>query len=309
MENEKGILRSAAAMVWSRQRVLWWLYVLNLGIMLVAAYPVSRALEPLDYSLLSDRLVHGMDLGVLTAVLQKADVGFAFGTASRATLPQVVYFVAVLFLTGGILSVYAANRRFTSGEFFQGCGACFWRLVRLFVFFAIVMIAVFILYSLWSSLATSLASGTSEKTSFWLYMSGFGVLLVLFVIVRLWLDMAQVRAVVEDQRATRRTLGPALRQTFGNGRLFAYFLVPLVTGWIVTAAGFWLWQRIPSHRFGVTFVMWQVVILLWVGMRLWQRAGETIWYQRHRVIEPAPVAVAAPAAVETPAPAADSAAQ
>ncbi len=308
METQKGILWPAAGMVFRRQLVLWWLYALNLLIMVVAALPVSRSLESLDYSLLSERLVHGMDLGVLTAVLQKADVGFAFSTASRALLPQVLYFVAALFLTGGILTVYAADGRFNTGEFFQACGVYFWRLVRLFLFLAIAMIPVGFIYTLWNSLAVKLAVGTSEKTSFWLTMSGYGLLLVLFVVVRLWFDMAQVRAVVEDERATRRTLGPALRQIFGNGRLFVYFVAPLVSGWILFAIGFWLWQKVPGHRFGVTFVLWQVVILFWVGVRLWQRAAETIWYQRHRVVEPAPMVVPV-AAVEAPAPAADSASQ
>jgi hypothetical protein len=280
--------------------------VLNVGIMLLAAFPVSRALEPLDYSLLSDRLVHGMDLGVLTAVLSKTDVGFAFGTAGRAVMPQVLYFLVVLFATGGILSMFATDRRFSTGDFFQACGAYFWRLVRLFVFFAIAMIAVFFLFSRWSALTSKLSTGTLETTTFWLTMSNFAVLLLLFVIVRLWFDMAQVRAVVDDEHAARRTLRPAIGQVFSHAGLFGLFLMPLVLGWVVLAVGFWIWLRIPNHMFPVTFLLWQVAILFCLGMRLWQRAAETVWYQRHRVVEPAPVSVVAPS-LETPASAAGSA--
>ncbi len=308
MDNKRNLLTAGAGLVWRYQRVWWWLFVLNLGIMLVAALPISRALGPLDYSLLSDRLVQGMDLGVLAAVLIKADVGFAFGTAARGLAPQLIYFALVLFLTGGILTAYAADRRLATGEFFQACGVYFWRLFRLMLLMALMLIPVGLIYSGWSALADGLGKGASEIANFWLAIAGLALLLVLLAIVRLWFDMAQVRTIIEDQPAVRKTLGPALRQTFGSfGRLFPLFIFPVLLGWVVFFLGFWVWQRIPSHRFVLSFLVWQVVLLCWIGLRLWQRAAEITWYQRHRVVEPAPSVFAAMPVPMAPEPTPDPA--
>lgn len=292
MENtNQGILRSAAGVVWRRQRVLWWFFVLNLAIIYLAQLSFSGRMAMLDYSLQSDRLVQGMDMGVLLELMAKPEIAGGSNIGS-VVLSQLVWFVLALFLAGGILTAYAGDRRLSTGEFFQGCGAYFWRFVRLLVCMAIAMIPVFIIFSVWSAIGARVAPGAnSDRTGILFSLGGMALLGLMFLVVRLWFDMAQVRAVVEDERAMRRTVFRALRQTCGNfGQLFWLFIRPLVLGWIVFAVAIWLWTRIPAQRFWITFVLWEFVILFCMGMRLWQRAGETIWYQRHRVVEPIPVA-------------------
>ncbi len=309
MENtNRGILRSAVGLVWRRQRVLWWFFVLNLAIMYLAQLPFSGRIAMLDYSLQSDRLVHGFDMGVFLELMAKPEVAGG-SSAGGVLLPQLVWFVLALFLAGGILTAYAGDRRLSTGEFFQGCGTYFWRFVRLLISMAIAMIPVFILFSIWSAVGTRVAPGANaDRTGILFSLSGMVLFGLLFLIVRLWFDVAQVRAVVEDERAMRRTIFRAFRQTFSNfGQLSWLFIRPLVLGGIVFAAAFWLWTKIPGERFWLTFLVWEFVILFSFTMRFWQRAGEVIWYQRHRVVEPIPAAVT-PEPVPEPTPVAESAA-
>ena len=42
-----------------------------------------------------------------------------------------LFFLFMLFVTGGILESYRQDRRLTTGEFFAASGAFFWRFVRL----------------------------------------------------------------------------------------------------------------------------------------------------------------------------------
>jgi hypothetical protein len=108
--------------------------------------------------------------------------------------------------------------------------------------------------------------------------------------------------VADDERAVRRALGRAFKITFGNfGSLYwMYLRISLVAG-LVMAGLVWIWMRLVRPEWiGVSFLLTQLVLLSWLGTRLWQRASETIWYQRRLLglvtkPEPAPTPSPAPA--------------
>jgi len=113
-------------------------------------------------------------------------------------------------------------------------------------------------------------------------------LLTTFVamVVRLWFDMAQVAAVVDDEHGMVRTTLRAFKFTFANfGSLFwLYFRISFLA-WLGLGGGLWLWAHIPGQRSGLSFFVLEIVLLWWIGTRLWQRASETVWYLRRTVAE------------------------
>jgi hypothetical protein len=125
---------------------------------------------------------------------------------------------------------------------------------------------------------------------FWVEVAGLLVLALLLMAVRLWFDMAQVRAVAENERAMRRALVHTLRLTLANfTTLFWIYLRISLIAWAFSAAAFWAWIKLMQPEWiGVSFLMGQVVLLVWLGTRLWQRAGEMVWYQRQRPASPPP---------------------
>ncbi|HEY1272066.1 MAG TPA: hypothetical protein VGF08_08780, partial [Terriglobales bacterium] len=113
-------------------------------------------------------------------------------------------------------------------------------------------------------------------------------------------DLAQVRAVIEDERTMwkncRQALG-LLRMNFGS-LFWLYFRISLVS-WLVGAAGLWLWSHMPGQLSGLSFAILEVVLFWWVLVRLWQRAAEVTWYQRQVVSQ---LAVAQPGGISAPIP-------
>jgi hypothetical protein len=304
MTEHTGIVREGARRVWKHQRVLWWLFLLNFLLAWVAGVPLrARLSDATAHSLNALRLVNGFDYGAYSELTSNPEVAYG------ARLPEsgvavLVYFVFALFVTGGVLEAYAADRKLTIGEFFEACGAFFWRWVRLLVVMLIMLVPVAFLSHLafrWSG--RLMLNAVNEKTGYW---TGLAVLLLttfIMMTIRLWFDMAQVRIVVDAQHGMIRTAARALKLVFSRfGSLFGLYFRISFLAWLGLAAGLWLWARIPGQRSGLSFFVLEVVLLWWIGTRLWQRAAETVWYLRNAQPVVADIAVnsAAVSALEPP---------
>jgi hypothetical protein len=282
MSDANKILAEGARRVWRYQRVLWWLFIVNLVLAAFGTVPMaSRVGAVADHSLHSQSLYQGFDVVAFFELAGNPDVAM-WSKFSGSVLFALVFFVFALFLTGGVLEAYRAGRKLPTGEFFQACGAFFWRWVRLLIFMLIVLVPVAILAWAVDKWSGTLASDSPrEKLGFWVQLGGMLLVLFLSMAVRLLFDMAQVRAVAEDECAMRRTLTRAFKLTFDNfGSLFwLYFRISFLA-WLGLALALWIWVRIPGQRVGLTFFVFELVLLWWIGTRFWQRASETVWYER-----------------------------
>jgi NADH:ubiquinone oxidoreductase subunit 6 (subunit J) len=282
MAQRSGVLREGARRVWSYQRALWWLFIVNLLTATFSAIPVGSHLGKVtDQSLHSQRLANGFDVMAFLELSANPEVSFWSHTTS--TIPfMLIYFVFALFVTGGILSAYALDRKLTTGEFFQAAGTYFWRWVRLLIYLLIVMTPILILASMVNKWSGTLADDApQEKLGFWVEVVGFLVVVILAMAVRLWFDMAQVVTVAQKERSMWRALGRARRVTFGHFRsLFWIYFQISFTAWLALALALWIWAHMPGARPGLSFLMLELLMLWWIGTRLWQRASETVWYEK-----------------------------
>jgi hypothetical protein len=295
-------------LVCRRQSVLWWIFAVNFVLACMGAGTFARQVSPvLDHSLESQALVHGFNPIVLTALLMEPHGAHGAGTASACLI--LVFFVFMLFVEGGLLEVYRLDRRLTKSEFFEASGRFFCRFVRLLIMLLIVLIPVGIVFNLRTRAADFVDERSpSPVPGVWVRLIGLLVVLFLMQAVRLWFDMAQVRAVAEDERAMRRALGRTFKITFGNfGALYWMYLRISIVAWLLAAVLLWIWVRLVRPEWiGVSFLLTQLILLSWLATRLWQRASETIWYQRRlpalvTKLEPAP-APSPPPALEPQAP-------
>ena len=300
MTNHHGVVSEGARRVWRYQRVLWWMLVVNLVLAGFGTEPVAlRVGKVADHSLHAEQIYQGFDATAFFQLASNPDVSL-WSQIYGSLLFAFIFFIFVIFLTGGILQNYRLDRKLTTAEFFQACGAFFWRWVRLLIFTLIILTPIFILASSISKWSGSLADDApQEKLGFWVEMVGFLVVWVLMMVVRLWFDMAQVRAVAENEFAMRRSAIQAFRLTFRNfgSLMWLYFRITIlaVLGLVLAI---WIWVRIPAQHIGLTFALFEVVLLWWMGTRLWQRASETVWYERHM---PAPEKAPLPIFVPEPA--------
>jgi hypothetical protein len=281
MSEQSGLLREGFGRVWRYQRVLWWIFFINLVFALFGSMPALTKLESIGHSVRSQRLVNMFDYGAFSELTSNPEVD-PFAAQGGSLHFAFVFFFFMLFLTGGILEAYRADRKLTTREFFEECGNYFWRWVRLLILMLIVLVPIAMLASGVKKLFSKLAlESPDEKLAYWVLFGGMLLVGLLWMCVRLWFDMAQVRAVVEQEYGMWRNAGQAFRLTFSNfGSLFwLYFRISFVW-WVIFALGFWIWTKMPPRRFEWTILVLEFVILTGFGTRLWQRASEMVWYQR-----------------------------
>ena len=238
----------------------------------------------LDRSLGAQYLYQGFDLSYFAELVAHPSVQMAARPASALGF-AAVFFIFMLFATGGILDTYVRNRALVPGEFFQACGAFFWRFVRLLLWLVLFVVPLGLLVREITRWPRHVSGHFApEQLGFAVQVVGLGFVLLILAIVRLWFDMAQVRAVIEDERRMACNLGRAFRLISVNFvELFWMYLRPSLLAWSGTALAicFWIKLTAPNHT-GLSFLVGQFVAVLWVLARLWQRASQVIWYQRQR---------------------------
>jgi len=307
-ELKKSPFIAGLGLVWRRQSLLWWIFLVNFLLAGMGAATLMQAAGPvLDHSLQSLAFVHSFNPFVFASLQSEAHGISTARVASTCLI--LVFFVFMLFVEGGVLETYRLDRGLSKGEFFEASGRFFWRFVRLLILLLIALIPVGIVYRSTTG-ATLLLDQRSPSPIPGVWTQFIGLLTVLFLLqaVRLWFDMAQVRAVAEDERAIRRALGRAFKITFGNfGSLYWLYLRISSIAWLAMALLGWFWLRIVRPEWiGASFVITQVMVLSWLGTRLWQRASETIWYRQQapaatKAVESAPLPLHVPT-VEPAAP-------
>src|SRR5512135_2362197 len=198
MSEQSGLLREGFGLVWRYQRVLWWIFFINFLFALFGSMPALTKLEDIGHRVRSQRLVNMFDYGAFSELTSNPEVD-PFAAQGGSLHFAFVFFFFMLFLTGGILEAYRADRKLTTREFFEECGNYFWRWVRLLILMLIVLVPIVMLASGVKKLFSKLAlESPDEKLAYWVLFGGMLLVGLLWMCVRLWFDMAQVRAVVEQ---------------------------------------------------------------------------------------------------------------
>ena len=86
-------------------------------------------------SLAGRSLTNGFDLGMFFELVRVPESNL-FGSHGASLHAGILFFLFMLFVTGGILTVYREDRKLKTAEFFGASGAFFWRFVRLALFSA-----------------------------------------------------------------------------------------------------------------------------------------------------------------------------
>ncbi|HZD30021.1 MAG TPA: hypothetical protein VE779_00015 [Candidatus Angelobacter sp.] len=282
-DDDKGLVAAGASRVWRRQRVLWWVYAVNLVLgLLGAAGAHSQLGKLLKFSLAGDGLTKGFDFGMFLELLSRPEANL-MRSAGSSFLFACLFPLFMIFVSGGIIAVYREDRKFTAGDFFAASGAFFWRFVRLALFSLVPFGILFGALQGIDKLSDYLGDRVvSAKVGFHILLVGMIVITLLVLFVRLWFDIAQVRAVVQDERKMWPSLWKALGITWRNRlTLFRVYLCISGVAWVTLAAGLWIWAKLPPTWTPVTFLLLQFIILMQLLARLWQRASSVTWYMRH----------------------------
>ena len=311
----KGSVSKGWSLVWRHQKILWWVFAINILTAYVSTLVPRMLLSGiLDHSLESQKLANGFHFLVFAELLSKPELPMT-ALVRGSMLMAWVFFFFMLFITGGILVAYREDRRLSTGEFFESSGQYFWRMVRLVLMSLVPFGAVALIVFGVSGVGGTLNSESANaKLGIYVMLAGYAVCAVLVLIVRLWFDVAQVRAVAQNERAMFRNLMRSFTITFkALPKLFSiYFRISLM-GWAVLALGMYGWTRLTGNHVFRVFILWEIVLLAQLFARLWQRASSVSWYGEFAEANPAvavefttlkPVEISEPVAPEavTPGP-------
>lgn len=298
MEN-KNLFTNGARLVRRHLRIVVWIFVVNLILAWFASGPVRTTISPiLDHSLASRRMVDEFDLGAWIELIREPSVplrSFAAGSLHFS----MIFVLYMIFINGGVLTVYREDRKLTKAEFFEMSGAYLWRIVRLVLISCIpfaILGALFSSLSGWSDTLTS--DATNARTGFWVLLGGGILLWIAFLFVRAWFDLAQSMTVARNDRGMLRNAWNSLVLSLRNaGTLLMTYVGIHVLGIAAMVAVCVAFVYVPHARFRLSFVVLQIVVLIDIVVRLWQKAACMTWWETRPAVAAPPMFERGPEAV------------
>jgi hypothetical protein len=283
---------------------LWWVFLVNLICGGLGTSGAARAVgEALHHSLAGQKLSSGFDVGMFIELVDQPDVRL-FDHLGLTFFLAGFFFLFMLFVTPGIVTVYIEDRSFTTGEFLGASGNFFWPFVRLLLWSLIPFFLVHFLQHVVSALSSYVGDhAVSAKAAFYVMVVGLIPVLLLFVWVRMWFDAAQVRAVMLQERAMRRNVARTLRLALRRlGRVYWSYIGVCIIIWVVTIIVLMIWAKLPPTATPITFLLLELIMFTHIFGRLWQKACATSWYvwnpEMPIVPEPLPFPPVAPVGEE-----------
>jgi hypothetical protein len=158
-----------------------------------------------------------------------------------------------------------------------------------------------VLFAANDAIAKKAGESTNEKLPFELQMTGLAVMFLIMTTLRIWFDLSEVDAVLDDQRAVRKSIAAAFGHTFRSiARLLTSYVAVTIVAAILLVGGLWIWMKfVPAESVFGAFVIAQIMFFLLLIPRFWQRAiAVSYWQQRMlapmvavQPIQPAPLPV------------------
>lgn len=275
---------AGAGLVWRRQRLVWWIFAVTLIFGLLSTQGmVDRASPTLNHSLASQRLVNGWDISAFGELAQLPNSPLEF-QGPTVVHCSAVFAIFMLFVTGGILAAYLRDEQPRTDSFFEACGHYFWRFVRLLIYFVIVLLPIGAIGAGVGALYDHVDEvSISPFPAVYFFIGASVVVLLLLAIVRLWFDMAEIIAVADEERRMHKALRRAARLLWHNfySLLWLYLRIAVIA-LLVLMIGLRVWMmNLSPQSIIIAFLLSQLMILVWITTRLWQRASEALWYREY----------------------------
>ena len=268
-------------MVWRRRAILWWVFAASFVLGGLGTFEAARTLNSaLGHSLAREQLVKGFDLGMFYELVRLPEVNLLHARFESYAC-AVLFALLMLFISGGVLAAYRDDRPFSPRDFFAACGTFLWCFVRLavcsVVLFSILRFAIRDVRS-WSEYLGDKA--TADQVEFAILLFGLIVLAFLALMVRIWFDLAKIRAVAQNDVSALRNLWAAFELTsrHAGALLWMYTRICIVAA-VISLLGFVMWIKLPPSAIPATFVLLELVVFVQLTARLWQLASATEWYK------------------------------
>lgn len=266
-------LRTGLAQAWAHKRIILIYYLTNLLLGLLLLLPIRGVLgDFLGKSAMGQVLGGRLDMNFIFDLFkQRSDLPSIF--TSTAPLAVVLYWLALIFLSGGAFSLLRQSTSYSAAAFWGNCGAYFSRFIRLSVW-ALPFLALFLVLPLAQAGLRRLVFGGDpyQYVTYWSGWIGYGLTTLSFILFGMVLDYARIIAVRSEEKRMRRTVWQAfkfsLRHLFSTtGLALSIFLAGAILLLIYSQLADLLWA---ANGFVVLllFLVQQGYMLLRAGLRI-----------------------------------------
>src|SRR6266849_4531121 len=272
------------------------MFFVNLVLGILASIAPGAVLHSvLDKSLYAEEMSKRFDATVFAELLMKPEVS-PLPWMAGSLAAGLIFLFYMLFISVGVLATYHQDRKLSGAQFFESCGDFIWRMVRLLLWSIIPFAIVFGLLALVQRVSGKMASDAQrELQGFFVQAGGWFLCLLFALFVRAWFDLAQARTVIDHVRGifvlSFRSFVLALRNL---PRLLSIYLATTFVAGIAVLATWTLWLRVPHTSFGASWLLLELLTLVLVGVRLWQRAATVVWYESYAELHTPPIPPAPP---------------
>ena len=284
MADKTSLILASTGILSAGKRYILWFYLLNLAFAWLGAAAFSKSAHGiLDHSLYADRVLHGLDLGVLEEMIEHPEFGPRRSSQAPALIFALLFLLTSLLFMPGVLLGYSSDHRISREEFFRACGRNVGRFVRLAVVFALIAgIVTGIGFLLQGAGMNALDSSSQDDRRIalveWLSL---GLMFLFLTVIRIWFDLAQTDVVLR-QTAVPKSILWAFRAMLRNFfPLLGTYLLAAISAAVILLAGIFLWHLVvPPQSVVGAFLVSQVTLLLLLASRFWQRAIAVAFYPR-----------------------------
>jgi len=290
MSGETGLLSGAWRVVMRNKRYIFWFWLLNITLAEFGTAAYRNSIHAvLDNSLYADRLLHGFNLIEYFELMARPETGSMMSSEMPAMYFALLFMVATIFLMPGVFRQYTSEYRVSKEEFYRTCGKNLWRFVRLLLIYAVIAIPLAaILFGIRGGLLKAADKSTNELLPFYVGLIALAVIFLIMTLVRVWFDLAEVDIVVRDQPIVRKSVGAGFRYSRRFwGRLLGAYVGISVLALLVLVGGIWLWHvLVPASSWVGAVLISQIMLILWLGARFWQRAVAAEFHLREMLVAP-----------------------
>jgi hypothetical protein len=257
----------------------------------------------IGHSLAATRLVSGFDLGTFFMMVGKPEVQPS-SLAPAMVASVLVMLLYLLFIDGGLFTVYLEDRKLSRAEFFESAGLFFWRMFRLALYSLVPFGIVAAVHGGLNGWGGKLSDDAGpERLGFYVQMTGALLAGLMTLLVRLWFDLTQARIVRENERRLLRTLFGTFKLAFSSGLYLGYLGIALVSVAAFLVGG-GIWLNLPHAAWPAGMVIWELVVITAIATRLWMKATSARWVSLlpAETLPAASMAFVPPPAMHVPAP-------
>lgn len=262
-------------------RLILFLFVINILFTLPISLPIFLLLANTSRETLAvDKLfADKLDINWLTDLINQQFAGASFENtviqvAALASVVGISYLLANTLFAGGILEVLSSGGQFTMRKFWTGCGAYFWRFLRLlFISLFFYGAAGLSFYLARRPIERSAMEATAYQSIVYKRWAIMLMLVFLFTFVNMIFDYAKIMTVIDDSRTM-------LRETF-RAFWFAirYFFSAYILYLMIAIVGIGIFLGLATLRAWINQSSWPVILAAFIlgqmaiASRIWTRVA------------------------------------